>query len=84
MALREKDKHPRLSTQHMQRPKGGEDREGSRRFGVLLFPGEERQGRATVRNRRTHRVNDTHVKALSLVIYLGHNATSVQEVIKRL
>lgn len=82
--MREKGKHSRLRRRHMRRPKGGEDREGSRRFAALLFPGEERQGRATVRTCRAHRVNDTHGKALSLVTYLGHNATSVQEVIKRL
>lgn len=67
----------------MRRPKGGEDREGSRSFGALLLPGEERQGRATVRTCRAHRVNDTHGKALSLVTYLGPDATSVQEGIKR-
>ena len=75
--MRKREQHCRLSEQHVQRCKGREGRESSGRFGALLVPGEQRQGRATVRNCRTHRVHDAQVKAQSSVIYLVHNETSV-------
>ena len=62
----------------MQRPKGGEAREGSGRFEALLVPGGQRQSKAKQRwETAENRPNNTQVKALSFVIYLGHKAASV-------
>jgi len=50
LALREGEEYPRLRRGHLQRPRGGEGREGSRRREALLVPGGQRQSKAMVRN----------------------------------
>lgn len=52
MALRHREELPRLRRGHVQRPKGGEGREGSGRFEALLVPGGQRQSKAMVGNCR--------------------------------
>lgn len=60
----------------MQRPKGGEGREGSGRFEAPASSWWQGKSKAMVRNCRKQ-ITNTQAKALSFVIYLGHKAASV-------